>query len=189
VKLIFGSLDTLLTELALHKATGVRVCRAVQRESGTTAAGVPRLTSRIIVTAGLEENLWAEARFWVGRAIAESGPRGLRLPTAVEHRGDEERADITHFARARAVNQDEWPVARAKGSATRGPRLPPPGRGGVGHEPHLSAFISLCLTKGTAISIQLRKGGVARLVFAKRFQVGRGTLTAILPPRLLRSLR
>ena len=27
----------------------------------------------------------------------------------------------------------------------------------VGHEPHLSAFISVCLTKGTPISIQLRK--------------------------------
>ena len=59
----------------------------------------------------------------------------------------------------------------------------------VGHEPHLSAFISVCLTRGTPISIQLRKGGVARLVFAKRFKVGRGTLIAVLPPRLLRALR
>lgn len=94
VKLIFGSLDALLAELAHHKATGVRVCRAVQRESGVKTAGVPHFTSRIIVTAGLDESLWAEARFWVGRGRAETGPRGLRLPAMIESRGAELAGEI-----------------------------------------------------------------------------------------------
>lgn len=87
MKLIFGSLDALLAELAHHHATGVRVCRAVQRDSGLKATGVPHFTSRIIVTAGLEDHLWAEARFWVGREQAVGGPCGLRLPSSLEKRG------------------------------------------------------------------------------------------------------
>ena len=87
MKLIFGSLDALLAEVAHHQATGVRVCRAVQRDHGLKANGVPHFTSRIIVTAGLEDHLWAEARFWVGREQAVGGPCGFRLPTSLERRG------------------------------------------------------------------------------------------------------
>jgi hypothetical protein len=87
VKLIFGSLDAFLSELAQHNATGVRVCRAVQRDNGVKATGVPHFTSRIIVTAGLDDHLWAEARFWVGRDQAVGGPQGFRLPASLERRG------------------------------------------------------------------------------------------------------
>ena len=94
VKLIFGSLDAFLADLAHHKPTGVRVCRAVQREVGIRTTGVPHFTVRIIVTAGLEEALWAEARFWVGRAPAELGLKGLRLSSSLERRATDVEAEI-----------------------------------------------------------------------------------------------
>ena len=46
------------------------------------------------MTAGLDENLWAEARFWVGRSRAEMGPHGLRLPAMLETRGAELAGEI-----------------------------------------------------------------------------------------------
>ena len=89
MKLMFDSLDGMMTELRTHKVNAVRVSRAIQRENGQATTGVPFLTSRIIVTAGLGDHLWAESRFWVGRTIAEVGPRGLRLPEVLARRSDE----------------------------------------------------------------------------------------------------
>ena len=59
----------------------------------------------------------------------------------------------------------------------------------VGHEPHLSAFISACLSKRLKIDLKLRKGGVAHLTFGKSMEAGSGTLAAFLPPRVLRAIR
>jgi phosphohistidine phosphatase len=59
----------------------------------------------------------------------------------------------------------------------------------VGHEPHLSTFISACLTKRLKIDLKLRKGGVAHLTFGKSVAAGSGTLAAFLPPRVLRAIR
>ncbi|PYM12459.1 MAG: hypothetical protein DMD81_23925 [Candidatus Rokuibacteriota bacterium] len=95
MKLMFDSLDGMMTELRTHKVNAVRVSRAIQRENGQATTGVPFLTSRIIVTAGLGDHLWAESRFWVGRTIAEVGPRGLRLPEALARRSDEMLGDVT----------------------------------------------------------------------------------------------
>ena len=95
MKLMFDSLDGLITELRAQKVSAVRVSRAIQREHGPATTGVPFLTSRIIVTAGLGDHLWAESRFWVGRTIAEVGPRGLRLPDALARRSNEVLGDVT----------------------------------------------------------------------------------------------
>ena len=59
----------------------------------------------------------------------------------------------------------------------------------VGHEPHLSAFISACLTEQLKVDLKLRKGGVAHLTFGKSVEAGSGTLAAFLPPRVLRAIR
>jgi phosphohistidine phosphatase len=57
----------------------------------------------------------------------------------------------------------------------------------VGHEPHLSAFIAACLTQRERLELELRKGGVAHLLFDQRLEGG-GRLVAFLPPRVLRSV-
>jgi phosphohistidine phosphatase len=56
----------------------------------------------------------------------------------------------------------------------------------VGHEPHLSRFMSACLAKRGPVAFELRKGGVAHLLFEKQVAAGRGALVAFLPPRALR---
>src|SRR5574341_791447 len=94
MKLIFDSLDALLTELKDRKVEIVRVSRAVHMEGGRPTAGIPHLTSRVIVTAALDDHLWAEWRLWVGRAIAEVGERGLHLPERLRTKGDRALADI-----------------------------------------------------------------------------------------------
>jgi hypothetical protein len=95
MKLIFDSLDALLAELKERKVEIVRVSRAVQAEGGRPAAGIPHLTCRVIVTAALDDHLWAEWRLWVGRAIAEVSERGLHLPERLRTKGDGALADIT----------------------------------------------------------------------------------------------
>ena len=95
MKLIFDSLDALLAELKERKVEIVRVSRAVHMEGGRLTAGIPRLTSRVIVTARIDDHLWAEWRLWVGRAVAEVGERGLHLPERLGAKGDRALADIT----------------------------------------------------------------------------------------------
>ena len=95
MKLIFDSLDALLAELKERKVEIVRVSRAIHIEGGRPTAGIPHLTSRVIVTATIDDHLWAEWRLWIGRAIAEVGERGLHLPDRLRTKGDAALADIT----------------------------------------------------------------------------------------------
>ena len=57
--------------------------------------GLPRLTIRVIVTAAIDEHLWAEWRHWVGRALAEVTERGLHLPDGLRKKGDAALAEIS----------------------------------------------------------------------------------------------
>jgi phosphohistidine phosphatase len=58
----------------------------------------------------------------------------------------------------------------------------------VGHEPHLSSFISLLLSGDVTLSINLKKGGLCKLTVDK-LQYGRcATLEWLLTPGQLRSL-
>lgn len=95
MKVMFDSLDALLAELKERKVEVVRVSRAVHSEGGRPTAGIPRLTCRVIVTAAIDDHLWAEWRLWVGRAIAEVSERGLHLPETLRAKGDRALADIT----------------------------------------------------------------------------------------------
>jgi hypothetical protein len=95
VKLIFDSLDALLAELRDRQVEVVRVSPAITREPLRATAGVPRLTSRVIVTAAIDAYLWAEWRHWVGRALAEVTERGLHLPEALRKKGDAALAEVS----------------------------------------------------------------------------------------------
>jgi hypothetical protein len=63
--------------------------RTLERETGARTGGIPDLTSRVIVTAALDEHLWAEWRHWVGRAVVEVSERGLHLPAILQRKGNE----------------------------------------------------------------------------------------------------
>jgi hypothetical protein len=95
MKLIFDSLDSLLAELRDRKVQVVRISPAIYLETGPRTAGVPHLTSRVVVTAALDEHLWAEWRYWVGRGLAEVGDNGLHLPEALRKKANVALADIS----------------------------------------------------------------------------------------------
>jgi hypothetical protein len=80
VKLLFDSLDALLTELRDRRIELVRVSPALEIETGPRTAGVPHLVSRVLVTAPLDDWNWAEWRYWVGQAIAEIDRSRVEVP-------------------------------------------------------------------------------------------------------------
>jgi hypothetical protein len=94
MKILFDSLDPMLDELRERKVEAVRVARAVHVETGRPTGGIPHLTVRVVVTAAVDEHLWVEWRFWVGRAIAEVGAAGLQLPARLKERGESALADV-----------------------------------------------------------------------------------------------
>lgn len=95
MKLIFETLDAFLAELRDRHVELVRISPAIEADKGLRTAGVPQLVSRVIVTAALDEHHWAEWRYWVGRSIAEPGPRGLHLPAALQTKHDRALAEIS----------------------------------------------------------------------------------------------
>jgi phosphohistidine phosphatase len=59
----------------------------------------------------------------------------------------------------------------------------------VGHEPHLGELLATCVVGSGARAFgKLRKGGVACVEFEAGIHAGRGTLSALVIPRLLREL-
>jgi hypothetical protein len=101
MKLLHESLDVLLNELHERGVDVVRVTRLVHTESGGDAARPPRLTFRVLVTAAIDEHLWAEWRHLVGRAMAEIGPGGVRLPDDLHRRGSRRLEEVrVHIERA-----------------------------------------------------------------------------------------
>jgi phosphohistidine phosphatase len=59
----------------------------------------------------------------------------------------------------------------------------------VGHEPHLSALIELCVAEPSArLQMKLKKGAVVIIAFESVIRAGGGQLLALVPPRLLRAM-
>jgi phosphohistidine phosphatase len=58
----------------------------------------------------------------------------------------------------------------------------------VGHEPHLSGWVSWCLTGSTDGILQLRKGGACLLHFDDIVGPRRGRLLWLMTPAVLRRL-
>jgi phosphohistidine phosphatase len=60
----------------------------------------------------------------------------------------------------------------------------------VGHEPDLSRLIGVLMSGlGARALVEMKKGAVAQLTFARRIEPGAGRLIALFPPRALRSVR
>ncbi len=95
-KLIMLSLDTLLTEFREEKVAIVWVAPVTTPEWYRQDPGLPRLTSRVLVTAtALENGRLIEWRYWVGRALAEVTGDGLRPPPWLRRKTDEALSTIT----------------------------------------------------------------------------------------------
>jgi hypothetical protein len=94
MKLLFDSLDALFAELRDHRVQIVRVSPAIEVDKTARVGGIPHLVSRVIVTAALDELVWAEWRYWAGRAVAEIGERGLHLPEPLRAKTDRALAEI-----------------------------------------------------------------------------------------------
>jgi phosphohistidine phosphatase len=58
----------------------------------------------------------------------------------------------------------------------------------VGHEPHLSEWVSWCLTGSMDAIVELRKGGACLLRFEESIGQRRGKLTWLMTPAVLRRL-
>jgi hypothetical protein len=95
MKLLFDSLDAMLTELRDRKVTVVRISPAIEKETGARTGGIPYLTARVIVSAAIDDHLWTDWRHWVGRAVAEISERGLHLPAALQRKANEAIAVIS----------------------------------------------------------------------------------------------
>ncbi len=87
MKLIYGTLGAMLAELRERKVEAVRVSRVIQRE-GRRTPGIPYYTSRILVTALVDHEIWAECRLVVGRGLGELAEGAIRLPEALRQRGE-----------------------------------------------------------------------------------------------------
>ncbi len=95
MKLLFDSLDALLAELRCRAVRVVRISPALGVDTLPRAAGEPRLVSRVLVTVALDDRDWAEWRYWVDEAVAETGLRGLLLPAWLREKQDRALAEVS----------------------------------------------------------------------------------------------
>ena len=95
VKLLFDSLDALLVELRDRKVEVVRVSPALGIATGPWAAGTPHLVSRVLVTAALDDQSWAEWRYWVGQAVAGIDRPEVQVPTWLREKQDRALAEVS----------------------------------------------------------------------------------------------
>jgi hypothetical protein len=95
VKLLFESLDALLIELRDRTVEVVRVSPAFAIETGPGTGGVPRLVSRVLVTAALDDRSWGEWRHWVGQAAVEPGRSEFQPPLWLCQKQDGALAEVS----------------------------------------------------------------------------------------------
>ncbi len=94
MKLLFDSLDALLAELRCRSVRVVRVSPALEVDASLRTAGEPRIVSRVLVTAALDDHHWTEWRYWVDEAAPETGLRGLHLPAWLQEKQDRALAEV-----------------------------------------------------------------------------------------------
>ena len=96
MKIVHGSLRALLQEVTERNLEAVRVAAFLQ--SDVVSDGMPRYTAWVVVTAMLDEPLWAEWRLLVGRGHAEVTEQGAvapaRLGELLKHRTREIRTRV-----------------------------------------------------------------------------------------------
>jgi hypothetical protein len=97
MKLLFHSLETLLDELRDRQVGIVWIAPAVEEERRPEQGGIPTLVSRVLVTAILTDQLWAEWRYRVGRDVADVVARGLVLSASLGRQREEALARIAGY--------------------------------------------------------------------------------------------
>ena len=96
MKLLFESLDGLLTELRDSKVQVVRVSPALAIEAHARTGGVPHVVVRVLVTAALDDHRWAEWRLWIGQAMADPTCRDVEVPGWLGEARDQALARISN---------------------------------------------------------------------------------------------
>jgi hypothetical protein len=181
----------------------VRISRTLAIDTGRRTAGIPHLVSRVLVTAALNDDHWAEWRHWVGRAIAEVGDRGLHVPAWLREKQDRALAEVSNrvdaaglLIREGILTHDAGVIfhrkigvlaAMAAGPPTRRPRRRTPGApGSPGQDVSGSpATRGLEATRpggqhaGSAASTSARRPVSAKSVPAARWQFGLGRIGAV----------
>ena len=94
-KLTFPSLEATIAAFRERRVGIVWISPEVKLKYGVQTAGIPYLASRVVVTAIIAKRLWAEWRYWVGRAMAEGGTRGLRVPDWLQQKSDQKLAEVS----------------------------------------------------------------------------------------------
>jgi hypothetical protein len=95
MKLLFESLDGLLTELRDSKVQVVRVSPALAIEAGPRTGGIPHAVVRVLVTAALDDSWWAEWRLWIGQTMADPTRQDVEVPTWLNEARDRALARIS----------------------------------------------------------------------------------------------
>jgi len=71
------------------------VSPALEIETSRRTAGIPQLVSRVLVTAALGDQTWAEWRYWVGQAVVEIGCSEFRMPPWLRDKQDRALAEVS----------------------------------------------------------------------------------------------
>ena len=94
MKLLFECLESFLVELRDRKVKLVRVSPALAVETGPRVDDLPNIVSRVLVTAALDDQSWAEWRYWVGEAPAQGAGRELQVPMWLREKQDRSLAEV-----------------------------------------------------------------------------------------------
>ena len=95
MKLLFDSLDGLLTELRDANVKAIRVSPALAVETNARTGGIPHVVVRVLVTAVLDEHRWAELRLWIGQSMADPSCRDVDVPSWLVEARDRALARIS----------------------------------------------------------------------------------------------
>src|SRR5262249_11623927 len=110
MKIIHQSLSGLLAEVKERgKVDGVRVAALMQ--STFEAAGLPRYTSWVIVSAHVDWEKWAEWRLVVGRRRAEVTAQGCRVPDKLAALTEEKLAEVRGWIEAAGLDMRDGILA------------------------------------------------------------------------------
>ena len=94
MKLLFECLESFLVELRDRKVTLVRVSPALAVETGPRVDDLPNIVSRVLVTAALDDQNWAEWRYWVGEAPLQGAGPELQVPMWLREKQDRSLAEV-----------------------------------------------------------------------------------------------
>ena len=94
MKLLFECLESFLVELRDRKVGLVRVSPALAVETGPRVDDLPNIVSRVLVTAALDDQNWAEWRYWVGQAPAQGAGPELQVPMWLREKQDRSLAEV-----------------------------------------------------------------------------------------------